>query len=171
MESARTQTHFIVGTAASLATSFAQCLDFALPPCFSVVTSVCHLLMFVMGRLRVEMGQMRRIAKIKVDHGCVREPFSKDHSHVFKVKSKYISHIQLFSFSEIQNSKMQLISIGIKMNNKDRNLYTTIHFNNPTNWPHFIPTFVGFYHLFIRATRRKAPADFLGGHEVKMLSF
>merc|ERR1719320_96680 len=90
VESARTQTHFIVGTAASLATSFAQCLDFALPPCFSVVTSVCHLLMFVMGRLRVEMGQMRRIAKIKVDHGCVREPFSKDHSHVFKVKSKYI---------------------------------------------------------------------------------
>merc|ERR1719317_1132632 len=29
VESARTQTHFIVGTAASLATSFAQCLDFA----------------------------------------------------------------------------------------------------------------------------------------------
>merc|ERR1719513_37661 len=85
VESARTQTHFIVGTAASLATSFAQCLDFALPPCFSVVTRVCHLLMFVMGRLRVEMGQMRRIARIKVDHGCVREPFSKDHSHVFKV--------------------------------------------------------------------------------------
>ena len=86
VESARTQTHFIVGTAVSLATSFAQCLDFALPPCFSVVTSVCHLLMFVMGRLRVEMGQMRRIARIKVDHGCVRELFSKDPSRVFRVE-------------------------------------------------------------------------------------
>ena len=106
VESARTQTHFIVGTIASLVTSFVPCLDFVLPPCSSVVTSVCHWLMFVMGRLSVEMGQMRKIARIKVVHGCVREPFSKDPSPVFRVKrirkchNKYISeNILTFNFS------------------------------------------------------------------------
>ena len=86
VETARTQTHFLVATIASLATSFVQCLAFVLPPCSSVVTSVCHWLMFVMGRLSVNMGQMRRIARIKVDHGCVRELFSKDPSRVFRVE-------------------------------------------------------------------------------------
>ena len=86
VESAWTLTHFLVGTVAFLATSFVPCLDFALPPCFSAVTSVCPLLIFVMGRLTVRMGQMRNIARIKVGLGSVREPFSRDHSHVFRAK-------------------------------------------------------------------------------------
>merc|ERR1719495_1668511 len=86
VERAWTLTHFLVGTVAFLATSFVPCLDSAPPPCFSAVTSVFPLLIFVMGGLTVRMGQMRMIARIKVVLGSVREPFSKDHSHVFRAK-------------------------------------------------------------------------------------
>ena len=38
-----------------------------------------------MGALTVQMGQMRSIVRKKVGHGCVKEQFSQDQSHVFRV--------------------------------------------------------------------------------------
>ena len=109
VESAQTQTVFLVGTAASLATSFVLCLDFALPPCSSVVTSVWPWIMFVMGRLTVEMGQMRNIARVKVDHGCARETFSQDHSHVFRVREiRKISDYKETRWAELGQAQFNL---------------------------------------------------------------
>ena len=81
-----TLTNFLVGTIASLVTKFVSCLDSAPPPRSNVVINVCPLLKFVMGGLTVQMLRMRKIVRKEMGHGCVREPFSQDHSHACRVK-------------------------------------------------------------------------------------